>query len=51
MIEALGPKTNPSIKDQDTIIFFYSLYLQAENKSQSHALRATQSDKEAQMMR
>jgi hypothetical protein len=38
MIEALGPKTNPSIKDQDYDYLFYSLYLQAENKSQSHAL-------------
>jgi hypothetical protein len=52
MIEALGPKTNPSIKDQDYDYLFYSLYLQAENKSQSHALRQPNSDKEgAQMMR
>jgi hypothetical protein len=51
MIEALGPKTNPSIKDQDYDYLFYHYICKRKNKSQSHALRQPTDKEGAQMMR
>jgi hypothetical protein len=52
MIEALGAKDQSSLKIKTTIIFSTHHICKRKNKSQSHALRQPNSDKEgAQMMR
>jgi hypothetical protein len=52
MIEALGPKTNPSIKDQDyDYLFLLTISASGKQKSKS-CITQPNSDKEgAQMMR